>query len=67
MSLTFKLKIVFSVLLLFQTLRHGIFGCLNTEASISIHISKGHSPLKSHVPLLYSEHLPLQRSLHGPG
>ncbi len=65
MSLTFKLKMVFSVLCFFF-----ICCCINTEASISIHISARSTALLKamfHVPLLYFEHLPLQRSLHGPG
>ncbi len=68
MSLTFKLKMVFSVLCYFFKL------CVMAFAAVSIqnthfdtYISKEHSPIKSHVPLLYFEHLPLQRSLHGPG
>ncbi len=63
MSLTFKFKMIFSVLFLFQTC------CINTEASISIHISARSTALLKavfYVPLLYFEHLPLQRSLHGP-
>ncbi len=65
MSLTFKLKMVFSVLFSFSNLRHGICCCINTEASISIHISASSTALLKdvfHVPLLYFE----QRSLHGP-
>ncbi len=54
----------------FSNLRHGICCCINTEASILIHISARSTALLKavfHVPLLYFEHLPLQRSLHGPG
>ncbi len=51
----------------FSNLRHGICRCINTEASISIHISAALLKAMFHVPLLYFEHLPLQRSLHGPG
>ncbi len=53
----------------FSNLRHGICCCINTEASISIHISARSTALLKavlRVPLLYFEHLPLQRSLHGP-
>ncbi len=65
-----KLKMFFSVLFLFSNLYHGICCCINTEASISIHISARSTALIKavfHVPLLYFEHLPLQRSLYGPG
>ncbi len=59
---------VFLFCVSFSNLRHGICCCINTEASISIHISARSTALKAmfHVPLLYFEHLPLQRSLHGP-
>ncbi len=69
MSLTFKLKCFFLFCVSFSNLRHGICCCINTEASISIHISARSTALLKavfYVPLLYFEHLPLQRSLHGP-
>ncbi len=73
MSLTFKLNMVFSVPCYFfkpfSNLRHGFCFRINTEASISMHISARSTALLNamfHVPLLYFEHLPLQRSLHRP-
>ncbi len=69
MSLTFKLKMFFFCSVSFSNLRHGICCCINTEASMSIHISARSTALLKavfHVPLLYFEHLPLQRSLHSP-
>ncbi len=70
MSLTFKLEMVFSVLFLFQT-------CVMAFAAVSIQkhpfrytYQQGAQPyfVKAvfHVSLLHFEHLPLQRSLHGP-
>ncbi len=74
MSLTFKLNMVFSVPCYFfkpfSNLHHGFCCRINTEASISMHISARSTALLNamfHVPLLYFEHLPLQRSLHSPG
>ncbi len=66
MYLTLKLQMVFSVLCFFfkPASWHLL---LHQEASISIHISARSTALLKvfHVPLLYSEHLPLQSSLHG--
>ncbi len=67
MSLIFKLKIIFLFCVSFSNMRHGMCCCINTEASISIHISAWSTAVLKpmfHVPLLY--HVPLQRSLHGP-
>ncbi len=64
-----KLNWYFLFCVYFSTLHHDICCCINTEASISIHISARSTALLKavfHVPLLYFEHLPLQRSLHGP-
>ncbi len=77
--LTFKLKMVFSVLFLFQN-------CIMAFATVSIQRHPHQYAYQQgirhnccydilctalfkalfHVPLLYFEHLPLQRSLHGP-
>ncbi len=69
MSLTFKLKMVFSVLsFFFKPASWHVL--LYQEAFISIHISARSTALLKaifHVPLLYVEHLPLQMSLYGPG
>ncbi len=70
MSLTFKLKMVFSVLcFFFKPASWHLLLHQYRSIHFDTHISKQHSPIKScvHVPLLYFEHLPLQRSLHGPG
>ncbi len=69
MYLTLNLKWSFLFCVSFSNLRHGICCCINTEASISIHISARSTALLKatfHVPLLYFEHLTLQRSLHSP-
>ncbi len=70
MSLTFKLKMVFSVLcFFFKPASWHLLLYQYRSIHFDAHISKKHSPIKSrvfHVPLLYFEHLPLQRSLHGP-
>ncbi len=69
MSLTCKLKIIFSVLcFFFKPASWHLLLYQYRSIHFDTHISKQHSPIKSrvHVPLLYLEHLPLQRSLHGP-
>ncbi len=69
MSLTFKLKMVFSVLgFFFKPASWHLLLYQYRSIHVDTHISKEHSPIESvfHVPLLYFEHLPLQRSLHGP-
>ncbi len=69
MSLTFKLKMVFSVLcFFFKPASWHLLLYQYRSIHSNTHISKQHSHIKSvfHVPLLYFEHLPLQRSLHGP-
>ncbi len=69
MSLTFKLKMVFSVLcFFFKPASWHLLLYQYRSIHFDTHISKQHSLLKAvfHVPLLYFEHLPLQRSLHGP-
>ncbi len=69
MSLTFKLKMVFSVLcFFFKPASWHLLLYQYRSIHFDRHISKEHSPIESvfHVPLLYFEHLPLQRSLHGP-
>ncbi len=68
MSLIFKVKWSFLFCVSFSNPRHGMCCCINA-GSISIHIPARSTALFKavyHVPLLYFEHMPLQRSLHGP-
>ncbi len=62
-------KMVFSVLCFFFK-PASLYLLLYQEASISMHISARSTALLKamfHVPLLHFEHMPLHRSLHGPG
>ncbi len=69
MSLTFKLKMVFSVLcFFFNPASWHLLLYQYRSIHFDAHISKQHSPIKSRAPCapFIFEHLPLQRSLHGP-
>ncbi len=64
MYLTFELKMIFSVpCFFFKPASWHLLLYQYRSIHFDTHISKEHSLF--HVPLLYFEHLPLQRSLHG--
>ncbi len=69
MSLTFNLKMVFSVMcFFFKPASWHLLLYQYRSIHFDTHISKQHSPIKSrvHVPLLYFEYNVMSGSLHGP-